>query len=172
MCIEQAYAFTAEYLFSSQVHERSVDGDFLLLELKELLHTHPTLKVILMSATINQETFVKYFNGAPLLSIPGMTHPVTDKYEILHLLWPTHNDRCVRRYLEDYLPSLSYRAPPSKGPRKRDEDEQDAQAQYISSGLSEQNTLAIQSIMRSDRLDYEVIRPTVPGHRHAYTGHG
>lgn len=62
------------------------------------------------------------------------------------------------RYLEDYLPSLSYRAPLSKGPRKRDEDEQDAQAQYISGGLSEQHALAIQSIMRSDRLDYEVIR--------------
>lgn len=31
-----------------------------------------------MSATINHETFVKYFNGAPLLTIPGITHPVTD----------------------------------------------------------------------------------------------
>lgn len=61
-----------------QVHERSVDGDFLLLELKELLTRHPTLKVVLMSATINHETFVKYFNGAPLLTIPGITHPVTD----------------------------------------------------------------------------------------------
>lgn len=61
-----------------QVHERTVDGDFLLLELKELLATHKTLKVILMSATINHETFVKYFNNAPLLTIPGFTHPVTD----------------------------------------------------------------------------------------------
>lgn len=75
--------FIAEDLYTLQVHERSVDGDFLLLELKELLDTHPTLKVILMSATINQETFVNYFNGAPLLSIPGMTHPVTDKYGVL-----------------------------------------------------------------------------------------
>jgi HrpA-like RNA helicase len=31
-----------------------------------------------MSATINYETFVKYFNDAPLLTIPGFTHPVTD----------------------------------------------------------------------------------------------
>jgi ATP-dependent RNA helicase DHX57 len=63
----------------SQVHERSVDGDFLLLELKELLHKHPTLKVILMSATINHETFIRYFNNAPLLAIPGFTHPVEDR---------------------------------------------------------------------------------------------
>lgn len=62
-----------------QVHERSIDGDFLLLQLKDLLRKHPHLKVVLMSATINHETFVKYFDGAPLLKIPGFTHPVTDK---------------------------------------------------------------------------------------------
>jgi ATP-dependent RNA helicase DHX57 len=56
-----------------------MDGDFLLLELKELLKKHPSLKVVLMSATINHETFVKYFDGAPLLTIPGFTYPVVDK---------------------------------------------------------------------------------------------
>ena len=50
----------------------------MLLELKELLKLNPTLKVILMSATINHETFIRYFSDAPLLSIPGFTHPVTD----------------------------------------------------------------------------------------------
>lgn len=73
-----------------QVHERSVDGDFLLLELKELLKENKTLKVVLMSATINHETFISYFGGAPLLSIPGFTHPVTDVYVLgltrMHLL--------------------------------------------------------------------------------------
>ncbi len=63
-----------------QVHERSVDGDLLLLELKELLKRNFTLKVVLMSATINHETFVRYFN-APLLTIPGFTHPVKDMCE-------------------------------------------------------------------------------------------
>lgn len=57
-----------------------MDGDFLLLELKELLKIHATLKVVLMSATINHETFVKYFDDAPLLTIPGFMHPVDDKY--------------------------------------------------------------------------------------------
>lgn len=64
-----------------QVHERSVGGDFLLLELKELLQLNSTLKVVLMSATINHETFVRYFSDAPLLSIPGFTYPVTDMWE-------------------------------------------------------------------------------------------
>ncbi len=64
-----------------QVHERSLGGDFLLLELKELLQLNLALKVVLMSATINHETFVRYFSGAPLLSIPGFTYPVTDMWE-------------------------------------------------------------------------------------------
>lgn len=55
-----------------------MDGDILLLQLKELMARHSTLKVILMSATINHEIFVKYFNDAPLLTIPGLTHPVAD----------------------------------------------------------------------------------------------
>ena len=63
---------------SRQVHERSVEGDFLLLELKELLHANSSIKVILMSATINQATFVEYFGGAPVIEIPGFTHPVKD----------------------------------------------------------------------------------------------
>jgi ATP-dependent RNA helicase DHX57 len=64
-----------------KVHERSVEGDFLLLELKELLRLNSTLKVVLMSATINHETFVRYFSDAPLLSIPGFTHPITDLWD-------------------------------------------------------------------------------------------
>jgi len=55
-----------------------MDSDFLLLELKDLLRRTKNLKVVLMSATINQETFVEYFDGAPLISIPGRTFPVED----------------------------------------------------------------------------------------------
>ena len=50
-----------------------------MIQLKELLKRQTNLKIILMSATINPETFVNYFDGAPLLTIPGRTHPVTDK---------------------------------------------------------------------------------------------
>lgn len=57
-----------------------MDGDFLLLQLKDLLRRHPKLKVVLMSATINHEIFVKYFDSAALLMIPGFTHPVTDEF--------------------------------------------------------------------------------------------
>jgi ATP-dependent RNA helicase DHX57 len=61
-----------------------MESDFLLLELKDLLHKRKDLKVVLMSATINQETFVKYFDGAPLVAIPGRTFPVEDMQVFFH----------------------------------------------------------------------------------------
>jgi ATP-dependent RNA helicase DHX57 len=70
-----------------------MDGDFLLLELKDLLRKHPTLKVVLMSATINHEIFVKYFDGAPLLMIPGYTYPVTDKSVATSVIYRDSNFR-------------------------------------------------------------------------------
>ncbi|GJJ13213.1 hypothetical protein Clacol_007464 [Clathrus columnatus] len=61
-----------------EVHERSVDSDFLLLELRDLLKRNSNIKVVLMSATINHDVFLNYFEGAALVSIPGRTHPVDD----------------------------------------------------------------------------------------------
>ena len=135
-----------------------MDGDFLLLELKELLHHNPTIKIILMSATINHETFVQYFNGAPLLSIPGFTHPVTDKSAL-----PYHSGVWVlkyasfSRYLEDVLPLIKYRPSSPKRGQKQDEDEWRMERnQYRLDGLDEQTAAAVQAISRSDNIDYQV----------------
>ncbi|KAJ3111071.1 hypothetical protein HDU96_006010 [Phlyctochytrium bullatum] len=68
------------HVIIDEVHERSVDSDFLLVILKDLLKRRTDLKLILMSATINSDTFSAYFAGAPVLNIPGFTHPVTDLY--------------------------------------------------------------------------------------------
>ena len=40
----------------------------------------PDLKLVLMSATLNAEQFSEYFNGAPMIHIPGFTFPVTEYY--------------------------------------------------------------------------------------------
>ncbi|KAH8926029.1 hypothetical protein BT69DRAFT_1058380 [Atractiella rhizophila] len=66
------------HVFVDEVHERSTDSDFLLLELREMLKRNSKLKIILMSATINQQFFSDYFGGAPCITIPGFTHPVQD----------------------------------------------------------------------------------------------
>ncbi|KAJ3349723.1 hypothetical protein HDU83_000341 [Entophlyctis luteolus] len=68
------------HVIVDEVHERSVDSDFLLVILKDLLSKRPEFRLVLMSATIDSETFSNYFRGAPVLSIPGFTHPVTDIY--------------------------------------------------------------------------------------------
>lgn len=59
-----------------EVHERSVEIDILLKLLKDLLHHRKDLKVILMSATLNAKVFSEYFDGAPVMHIPGRTFPV------------------------------------------------------------------------------------------------
>lgn len=64
------------HIIVDEVHERSEEIDFLLLILKEMLPLRPDLKVILMSATLNADLFSDYFEGAPVLSIPGRTFPV------------------------------------------------------------------------------------------------
>lgn len=58
------------------MHERSVQSDFLLIILRQLLQSRPDLKVILMSATLDAEKFSSYFQRCPVISIPGRTFPV------------------------------------------------------------------------------------------------
>lgn len=67
---------TVSHVLVDEVHERSEESDFLLLILKELLMKRSDLKVILMSATLNAKLFSDYFNGCPILEIPGRTFPV------------------------------------------------------------------------------------------------
>lgn len=64
------------HVIVDEVHERSEESDFLLLLLKEVLAKRPDFKIILMSATLNPHLFSKYFEGAPVIEIPGRTFPV------------------------------------------------------------------------------------------------
>ncbi|KAL6175637.1 hypothetical protein ACLB2K_052276 [Fragaria x ananassa] len=64
------------HVIVDEIHERGMNEDFLLIVLKELLSHRPELRLILMSATLNAELFSSYFNGAPMIHIPGFTYPV------------------------------------------------------------------------------------------------
>lgn len=62
------------------------------------------------------------------------------------------------RYLEDYIPSISYKPASVKPNRKESEEEKHAFRDYCSSkGLSEESTSAIQNIMQAERIDYQVV---------------
>ena len=63
-----------------EAHERSLNIDFLLGYLKELLPRRPDLKVAISSATLDTENFVRFFDNAPLISIEGRTFPVEDVF--------------------------------------------------------------------------------------------
>ena len=63
-----------------EAHERSLNIDFLIGYLKNLLVRRPDLKVIITSATIDPERFSKHFNDAPIIEVSGRTFPVEVVY--------------------------------------------------------------------------------------------
>uniref|UniRef100_A0A9J8B2W2 ATP-dependent RNA helicase DHX29 n=1 Tax=Cyprinus carpio carpio TaxID=630221 RepID=A0A9J8B2W2_CYPCA len=69
------------HIIVDEVHERSVQSDFLLTILKEVVHKRSDLRLILMSATVDCQKFASYFNRCPVVTIPGRTFPV----EVFHL---------------------------------------------------------------------------------------
>ena len=66
-----------------EAHERSLNIDFLLGYLKQLLPKRPDLKVIVTSATIDADRFSSHFNGAPVIEVSGRTYPVEIRYRPL-----------------------------------------------------------------------------------------
>ena len=63
-----------------EAHERTLATDILMGLLKQVSVRRPDLKIIIMSATLDAEKFQNYFNNAPLLAVPGRTHPVEIYY--------------------------------------------------------------------------------------------
>lgn len=59
-----------------EAHERTLATDILMGLLKEVVKQRSDLKIIIMSATLDAGKFQEYFDNAPLMTIPGRTHPV------------------------------------------------------------------------------------------------
>ncbi|GEM21669.1 ATP-dependent RNA helicase HrpA [Nitrosococcus oceani] len=70
-------------LIIDEAHERSLNIDFLLGYLKQLLPKRPDLKVIITSATIDTERFSQHFGQAPIIEVSGRTYPVEIRYRPL-----------------------------------------------------------------------------------------
>ncbi len=72
-------------LILDEAHERSLNIDFLLGYLRELLPRRPDLKVIVTSATIEPQRFAAHFGGAPIVEVSGRTYPVEIRYRPLEV---------------------------------------------------------------------------------------
>ncbi len=73
-------------LIIDEAHERSLNIDFLLGYLKQLLPRREDLKLIISSATLDAERFSAHFDKAPIISVCGRSYPITTEY------WPEEDD--------------------------------------------------------------------------------
>jgi ATP-dependent RNA helicase DHX57 len=126
---------SVSHVIVDEVHERTVDGDFLLLLLKQLLLKRMDLTIVLMSATVEANEYTRYFSDFTVahVHIEGRTFPVQD------------------RYLEDVLKVTGYRL--SHRGAKQDLD---TETNDFEEGLG--TTL---KILNEGKLDYELIAKTV-----------
>ncbi|KAK3138415.1 hypothetical protein QOZ80_5AG0368700 [Eleusine coracana subsp. coracana] len=76
------------HIIVDEIHERDRFSDFMLTILRDLLPQYPHLRIVLMSATLDAERFSKYFDGCPVIQVPGFTYPVKTFYleDVLSIL--------------------------------------------------------------------------------------
>ncbi len=67
-------------LIIDEAHERSLNVDFILGYLKQLLPKRPDLKIVITSATIDPDRFSRHFDDAPVVQVSGRTYPVEVRY--------------------------------------------------------------------------------------------
>lgn len=95
------------HVIVDEIHERDVNSDFIMVVLRDMVHTYPDLRVILMSATIDTTLFSKYFNNCPVIEIEGRAFPVKQFFL----------EDCIE--LTGFVPSMDQK---KKNKSKKDDD--------------------------------------------------
>ena len=90
-----------------EAHERSLNIDFLMGYLKQLLPRRPDLKLIITSATIDPERFARHFNDAPIINVSGRTYPVEVRYRPLHGEDEDERDRDLQQGIREAVDELA-----------------------------------------------------------------
>ncbi len=98
-------------LIIDEAHERSLNIDFLLGYLKQLLPKRPELKLIITSATIDTERFARHFDAAPIIEVSGRTYPVELRYRPLLAEDEESQDRDLQQAIRDAVDELAREGP-------------------------------------------------------------
>src|SRR5688572_8416049 len=94
-----------------EAHERSLNIDFLLGYLHQLLPRRPDLKLIITSATINPQLFSRHFGNAPIVEVSGRTYPVETRYRPVGSEDPDEEDREMEQALLDAVDEVCREGP-------------------------------------------------------------
>ncbi|WP_290647722.1 ATP-dependent RNA helicase HrpA [Aquisalimonas sp.] len=94
-----------------EAHERSLNIDFLLGYLKQLLPRRPDLKVVITSATIDPERFARHFDNAPIVHVSGRTYPVEVRYRPLATELAENPDRDQQTAIVEAVEELAQEGP-------------------------------------------------------------
>ncbi len=94
-------------LIIDEAHERSLNIDFLLGYLKQLLPRRPDLKLVITSATIDTQRFSRHFDDAPVIEVSGRTWPVEIRYLPLADGEEDARDRDMQQAIVDAVDKLS-----------------------------------------------------------------
>ncbi|KAK4877656.1 hypothetical protein RN001_010162 [Aquatica leii] len=133
------------HVIVDEIHERDVNSDFIMVVLRDMIHTYPDLRVILMSATIDTTLFSKYFNDCPVIEISGRTFPV-DQYFI---------EDCVE--LTKFVPPTESRKRRYKGDDDIPGEEPEENLNKVTSGnYSQQTVNAIQRLSEKE-VSFELL---------------
>ena len=103
------YAY--DTIIIDEAHERSLNIDFLLGYLKNLLPKRPDLKLIITSATIDPERFSRHFGGAPVVEVPGRSYPVDLRYRPLTNDGEDDRDRTMQQSILEATDELAREGP-------------------------------------------------------------
>ncbi|NOY65831.1 MAG: ATP-dependent RNA helicase HrpA [Gammaproteobacteria bacterium] len=96
-------------LIIDEAHERSLNIDFILGYLSQLIKRRPELKVIITSATIATEKFSKHFNKAPVIEVSGRSYPVDVLYRPLNSDDPDEQDLKIKEGILSAVDELTRR---------------------------------------------------------------
>lgn len=158
------------HIIIDEVHERSIESDFLLIILKTLLQVRKDLKVVLMSATLDAERISEYCGGCPTVSVPGRTFPVQtnfleDAVQLTDYTIEDDSQYAVRPRRDKY--GRKSDAPGNKaklqsteadvGDDDFDDEEEDERSEAASKSLANRTRYSPKTISTLDRMDEYVI---------------